>query len=1169
MKAFHNTNLAIIGGLLLLQLLFSIKTKAQNYPETSYASIDDTLYYTSASLSNNLPLDSMGSNITLDFRSLVGVSQNSRNYRSPRNAGISIALWPYIYNVNNVNLSSTTNQANYLGSLTLDNYNSFYKNTTSLLEEKATSYDINIQGRSIPVRNQFTSSDVIYRFPLTTTTLDSSTSSYTTSVPQTYYQNHIQKRKNIGSGSGTVITPYGTFPNSVQLITEFTVYDSIALLTIPLPSIEQNYRLIQWFNSSLKDAIITIRQQKIGAIYSTTSIVYLDSIRYYTPNALFAFFPAIPAVGDTVQMQNLSINASTYLWNFDDPASGALNTSTLANPSHIFNQIGDYNITLVTYNGPYTDTLTLPISVTSTVLPTAGFTISSDTICQGNRLTVTGSALNAYSTIWYFEGGTPQSWIGTEPPQILYSNTGSFSITQIVRNNNGVDTLTTMINVNGNAQPELQVINDTIYAQNSVNSELYNWYYENNLIASTSNSYLLRSTFGYGKYSCVAMSTFGCLSEESDELCIMPPTPTISGTTTFCTGNSTVLTSIATSGNIWSNGATSQSITVNNSGSYSVRLISGSCLTGSSNVLVVSAVTCENIFIGNGNYNVGSNWLSGTVPIQGRYIKVSGNMTLNQSVIYSNVTLLPNATVSIGSGFTLTVTDTLNNRGIISGNGTLKLAGANNQVFGGGTIANILFNNLNTIVQNQPTKISGSITLGFSQVLNLNNMALTLLSEQAGSAYLATVPRTSSIINSRNFTVQRWLNSANIRNGSTNSGNYYLLGPIVQDQTLNLWNAASPYNNATFAANTRIGNLYLYNPITNNWYKPSSSTDNLSSGAGVQVWFGTNSFFGQRNYWQAVGNPIVGDYNLPLTNQAGFHLLSNPYPSTIDWDSPNWTKSGVANAIYIYDWVNQRYRTYVNGIGTNGGNRYLPTAQGFFVNATTTSPVLTTTENIKVTNQVALQRAESTVNGIIRIQIIDGTVTDEMVIANSPAATTVFEFDKDAQKMMNPTTNIFVNGAVNQSIASMNLNGVNSIPFVIQTSTSGLVSLISTELSGLEGYTFNLFNEQTGELLPYTGSETYTFNVSANQPYRLQLRVGSVTSIGNFEANVFEVFPNPATDKITIKTTGKGTLEILNTLGQVVITQMATGTNEINIAKLAKGVYSVRFNGVSQKLVVK
>ncbi len=51
-----------------------------------------------------------------------------------------------------------------------------------------------------------------------------------------------------------------------------------------------------------------------------------------------------------------------------------------------------------------------------------------------------------------------------------------------------------------------------------------------------------------------------------------PPQPTItaSGATTFCQGDNVILTSSAANNNLWSNGATTQSITVNTSGNYSV-----------------------------------------------------------------------------------------------------------------------------------------------------------------------------------------------------------------------------------------------------------------------------------------------------------------------------------------------------------------------------------------------------------------------------------------------------------------------------------------------------------------------------------------------------------------------------------------------------------------------
>jgi hypothetical protein len=450
----------------------------------------------------------------------------------------------------------------------------------------------------------------------------------------------------------------------------------------------------------------------------------------------------------------------------------------------------------------------------------------------------------------------------------------------------------------------------------------------------------------------------------------------------------------------------------------------------------------------------------------------------------------------------------------------------------------------------------------------LNNNALTLLSTAIHTAQLAQVHASSSITNANNFTIQRWLNSSLVRRGAISIGNYYFLGPVVQGQTMNLWNNVSTYNNQTFSG-TGIGNLYLYNPSSNNWSKPSSAATSLPVGAGVQVWFGVNNFFNSRNEWSATGAPQVGDYNLPFTAQRGFHLLSNPYPSTIDWDSPNWTKTNVYNATYIYDWVNRRYKTYIAGVGANGGNRYLSTAQGFLVWAENSSPLLTAREGIKVSNQVALQRIESQVNSLIRLQVSRGSMSDEVVIANRPNTQLAFEPQVDAQKLMNPATNIYVNGTIRQSIASMNLNATNTIPIQLLSDSTGIVTISTTEFSGLSGGTHYLVDEVTTEAFPYTPQTTYQFYLNANEPYSLSLRLNNVNGVSQFKSTQFEVFPNPTTDKITIKTTSKGTLEILNTLGQVVITEAATGTNEINISKIAKGVYSVRFNGVSQKLVVK
>ena len=70
----------------------------------------------------------------------------------------------------------------------------------------------------------------------------------------------------------------------------------------------------------------------------------------------------------------------------------------------------------------------------------------------------------------------------------------------------------------------------------------------------------------------------------------LPTTPTISasGATSFCTGGNVVLTSSSTTGNVWSTNATTQAITVNTSGSYSVTVTDNNGCSASSSTTTVN-----------------------------------------------------------------------------------------------------------------------------------------------------------------------------------------------------------------------------------------------------------------------------------------------------------------------------------------------------------------------------------------------------------------------------------------------------------------------------------------------------------------------------------------------------------------------------------------------------
>jgi hypothetical protein len=90
-----------------------------------------------------------------------------------------------------------------------------------------------------------------------------------------------------------------------------------------------------------------------------------------------------------------------------------------------------------------------------------------------------------------------------------------------------------------------------------------------------------------GTYT-VTVTTAGCTSAPSAGTTVtvnpIPPTPTITpgGPTTFCIGGSVVLTSSSATGNLWSTGETTQSITVSTAGTYTVTVTASGCTSAPS-----------------------------------------------------------------------------------------------------------------------------------------------------------------------------------------------------------------------------------------------------------------------------------------------------------------------------------------------------------------------------------------------------------------------------------------------------------------------------------------------------------------------------------------------------------------------------------------------------------
>jgi hypothetical protein len=213
--------------------------------------------------------------------------------------------------------------------------------------------------------------------------------------------------------------------------------------------------------------------------------------------------------------------------------------------------------------------------------------ITNDTICLGQNTILNGSGLSNVNGV---------SVGGVSVPFTVQSNssiqiTPSTTVNGVISISYGTSTATTSQNLTVISAPTTPTISAngatticqggtvTLTSSSATGNTWSNGATTQSIVVSSAGNYSVTVSNG----SCSASSASVAVSVLS-----APTTPTISanGATSFCQGGSVTLTSSSATGNTWSNGATTQSITVSAAGNYSVTVSNGSCSASSASVSV-------------------------------------------------------------------------------------------------------------------------------------------------------------------------------------------------------------------------------------------------------------------------------------------------------------------------------------------------------------------------------------------------------------------------------------------------------------------------------------------------------------------------------------------------------------------------------------------------------
>lgn len=353
---------------------------------------------------------------------------------------------------------------------------------------------------------------------------------------------------------------------------------------------------------------------------------------YPLPVAAFNFTPAGTCQGGTVTFNNTSTGGSTYYWNF-----GNGQTSTSPNPSVTYNTPGSYDVTLtVTSSNGCISTITQTVIINPPPTASAG---APQSVCLGESVTLIGSGGVSYqwntgattdvisvsppvNTIYTVtvtdangctataqvnvtvnplpvpvvspnqsicigqsvtlsaSGGVSYYWnpSGNTTGTITVSPTSSTTYAVNVTDNNGC-TGTGFVNVTVNPLPVVNLQNAFVCAGQSITLDPGNpgsTYVWSN--GSTTPTITISSA---GTYTVTVTTPQGCTASSSAVISVGGTITNSLTNTQFCQGDSAILNAGNTGATyVWSTGATSQNITVYNSGTYSVTITDGNGCSG-------------------------------------------------------------------------------------------------------------------------------------------------------------------------------------------------------------------------------------------------------------------------------------------------------------------------------------------------------------------------------------------------------------------------------------------------------------------------------------------------------------------------------------------------------------------------------------------------------------
>jgi autotransporter-associated beta strand protein len=478
-----------------------------------------------------------------------------------------------------------------------------------------------------------------------------------------------------------------------------------------------------------------------------------------------------------------------------------------------------------------------------------------------------------------------------------------------------------------------------------------------------------------------------------------------------------------------------------------------------------------------------------------------------------------------------------------------------------------------------------TLTLGPNKQFNINGTCVNDGTLKLSSGSTLLTGNSSSFSGAGNYVVEQAITGTN--SGGTPNGRFWYLG--------------SPISNAfSTAFNAGGANVLKYRDEPNNqWVEITNDGVTLVPGRGYYCQTTANStvsFSGS-----SINNGAMTISNLSRSsgiNFEGFNLVSNPYPSYLDWDAV--TKTNISNTMWYRTAsgstaASMVFDTYVagsGGIGTNlngnGVSNLIPPMQSFWVrvNQGQTSGSLALDNTMRahftsINGSVAGLKSTSNERDLfLRMNLLQADKKDQLIVYVNETATNGFDI-LDGEKMMQAGLPQFYTKAGDKKIVINGLNSAKkqqSLPITMELPTTGVHSFIIEDLEISNGLVW--LEDKQEEIIqvlePGTVYEFYAASGLNAARFVLHFQLiddavptndyNEVNSSANFSGKGASVYAESAgvvVIKLPASSEGVTDIQIRDGAGKIVYTG-STNTLETSVQlEQANGIYYVTLNATS------